>query len=185
MTKPALLLPKEWLSPCEMRRVVVHWTAGGPKASENDLSHYHFLVEGPPDFRVVRGTHPVVANLSTSDGDYAAHTKGLNTQSIGISACAMANAVEKPFNPGPHPLVEPQWVILAHMAAELCLYYRLALSEKTVLQHGEVQRVYGAPQSGKWDITKLPFRPEMSKADVGEAFRDLVHQHIVALTEPD
>lgn len=71
-----------------MRRIVCHWTAGSHKASALDRTHYHILIED--DGNLVRGTHPISDNVSTADGNYAAHTRRLNTGSIGVSVCCMA-----------------------------------------------------------------------------------------------
>jgi hypothetical protein len=39
-------IPAAWLSNVEMRRIICHWTAGAYNPSENDLDHYHILIDG-------------------------------------------------------------------------------------------------------------------------------------------
>jgi hypothetical protein len=173
---PATVVPGDWMPACKMSKIIVHWTAGGYSASENDREHYHILVDG--DFKLVRGIYSIKANVSTSDSDgYAAHTKNCNTGSIGISACCMAGAIENPFSPGKYPLQEEQWDILASIAADLCKEYSIPIGETTVLQHGEVEVSLGIAQSGKWDICRLPWEPDWNAIKVGDDFRYRVEEY--------
>jgi hypothetical protein len=160
------IVPIDWMDNATMLRIVVHWTAGSYSVSSTDLEHYHVVVAGTGE--LFRGDHPISDNSSTSDNDYAAHTKNCNTQSIGISAACMAGAVESPFSPGSYPLLKMQWETLAAVAADLCNHYRIKVTSQTVLQHGEVQANLGIAQSGKWDINVLPWAPT---EDAGDAFR--------------
>jgi N-acetyl-anhydromuramyl-L-alanine amidase AmpD len=165
-------IPKAWLSKTPMRRIICHWTAGGYHPSENDRAHYHILIDG--DGKLHRGTHAIAANESTGDGDYAAHTRGANTRSIGISMCCMAGAREMPFAPGSAPMTRAQWDAMVDVAAQLCRAYGIAVSPATVLGHGEVQKNIGAPQKGKWDPMKLPFAASLTKTQVGAKLREEV-----------
>lgn len=174
----ATVVPSDWMPDCDMDKVICHWTAGSYEASENDKEHYHILVDG--NCRLVRGEYSIKANVSTSDSDgYAAHTKNLNTKTIGISACCMAGAVENPFNPGKYPLGGDQWDMLARVAADLCRFYEIKVSPTTVLQHGEVQSNLGVAQSGKWDICRLPWET-WDKTKVGNDFRSRVSAYLDA-----
>lgn len=167
------IVPVDWMPDCKMQRVIAHWTAGAYSVSETDKDHYHIIVDGTG--KLHRGDNSIKANVSTSDADgYAAHTKGCNTGSIGISAACMAGAQEAPFHPGAYPLLEVQWQVLAAVAADLCLNYRIEVTPQTVLQHGEVQANLGIEQSGKWDIMKLPWDPQLSGKEVGNRFRQEV-----------
>src|SRR5687767_5203754 len=100
-------LKKEWMPNCSMKRIICHWTAGGNKANAIDREHYHFLIEG--DGTLVRGVHSIADNVSTKDKDYAAHTLGCNTGSIGVSMCGMRLSQQSPFVEGPSPINEDQW----------------------------------------------------------------------------
>jgi N-acetyl-anhydromuramyl-L-alanine amidase AmpD len=162
-------IPASWLSKVDMRRIICHWTAGAYVPSENDLAHYHILIDG--DGALHRGTHPIAANESAADGDYAAHTKGTNTRSIGLSMCCMAGAKETPFNAGNVPMKKAQWDAMVDVAAQLCKRYKIAVTPTTVLGHGEVEKNIGNPQNGKWDPMKLPFDPQLSKSQVGARLR--------------
>jgi hypothetical protein len=165
-------LPPDWLPDCSMKRIHIHWTAGSYTPSEDDLEHYHFIVGG--DGKIQRGKHSIADNVSTSDGDYAAHTKDANTGAIGVSAACMAGAIQSPFNAGKYPLKPEQWSLLADIAAQLCRKYKIGVTSKTVLQHGEVQQQLGISQSGKWDITALPWDPNLDAGEVCDQFRGMV-----------
>lgn len=159
-----------------MKRVIAHWTGGGYTANAIDRKAYHFLVQG--DGSVVRGTHSVADNVSTADGKYAAHTKGCNTGSIGVTMCAMSNCQEKPFKTGPAPLKERQWDVMTEVVAELCRFYDIPVRRETVLGHGEVQTTLGIAQNGKWDPMVLPWNRSLAKADVGNLLRAHVKRHL-------
>lgn len=162
-------VPKSWMSNVEMKRIICHWTAGGYSASENDLLHYHILIDGGGQLH--RGTHSIADNVSAGDGDYAAHTRGLNTASIGVSVCCMAGAKESPFQPGNAPMKKLQWDAMIDVVAQLCQKYEIPVTPNTVLGHGEVQKNIGVVQHGKWDPMKLPFEPNLTKSQVGARLR--------------
>lgn len=134
--------------------IVFHWTAGGPKASALDRKHYHFLVQ--QDGTVVAGNRQPEANISTRDGDYAAHTMNANTGRIGVAMCGMMGAVERPFVAGPAPINWPQVNALCGLLADLCRRYSIPVARHTVLSHAEVQPTLGIAQRGKWDVAWLP-----------------------------
>jgi N-acetyl-anhydromuramyl-L-alanine amidase AmpD len=137
-----------------VKRIIIHWTAGGAKASGLDRVHYHFLVQ--QDGAVVPGTFKPEANLAPKPGAYAAHTRNCNTGSIGVAVCGMMGAQERPFKPGPAPITWPQVTIMCSLVASLCDEYRIAVTRETVLTHAEVQPTLKIAQLGKWDICWLP-----------------------------
>lgn len=162
LVKATHLVPAEWMPAAEMKRIHLHWTGGSYTASSLDKEHYHFLIDG--DLRLIRGKHPVTANLvigSKSSDLYAAHTKGANTGAIGISICSMAEAEDRPGRFGKYPLTEAQWQRAAEAIAELCKRYGIPVTDKTVLTHAEVQPNLGIKQNGKWDIARLPFNQSL------------------------
>jgi hypothetical protein len=172
-------LPTEWLPYSDkMVRVVAHWTAGSHTVSTVDKEHYHFIWSGDGD--PVRGDKPVDANESTSDNDgYAAHTKNLNTGSIGVSVACMLNAVESPFNAGSYPMTKVQWDHMCMGIAQLCAFYDIPVTNETVLSHGEVEDTLGVDQSGKWDFTRLAWAPEIQGAHAcGERLRSDVERYL-------
>ncbi len=162
-------VPAEWMPNAKAERIICHWTAGGYKASPLDRKHYHILVED--DGEIIRGYNSIADNDRTTDGVYAAHTLGLNTGSIGVAVCCMADATETPFDAGRFPMTEVQWERMAQIAAELCHRYGLPVTERTVLGHGEVQHNLGIKQKGKWDPLVLPWRSNLSRTKVGSLFR--------------
>ncbi len=155
------------------RAIILHWTVGRHKANSTDLAHYHFVVEG--DGNILAGNNSILDNESTADGVYAAHCLGFNTKTIGISLCGMVGSRESPFQPGPEPIKVNQFEMAARLAAKMCLEYGLTPTRTTVLSHAEVQPNLGIMQRGKWDITRLPWNPNITGARAcGDLFRDMV-----------
>lgn len=139
--------------------IVVHWTAGSNSVSQIDRDHYHFIVDGAGN--VVQGIHTVEDNDNTSDGDYAAHTRGANTGRIGVGMAGMRGAIENPFESGPSPLTKPQWAAMIKLVQQLAEKYKIPVTPQTILTHAEVEKTLGIKQRGKWDITRIPFRPDL------------------------
>lgn len=142
-----------------MKGIVAHWTVGKYKANATDRQHYHFIVEG--DGNIVAGTHVPEDNENVHDGNYAAHTQGMNTGFIGISMASMLGAVENPFESGQYPFKPVQWTAMCQYIAKLSKQYKFKISPTTCMTHAEVQPVMGIKQNGKWDITRIPFRPDI------------------------
>ena len=134
--------------------IVFHWTGGGPKASAHDREFYHFLVQ--QNGTIVPGDHIPEDNISTRDGDYAAHTLNANTGRIGVALCGMMGAVERPFHAGAAPITWPQINALCGLLADLCRRYSIPVTRQTVLSHAEVQPTLGIAQRQKWDVAWLP-----------------------------
>jgi N-acetyl-anhydromuramyl-L-alanine amidase AmpD len=145
-----------------MKRIIVHWTAGGHRANSTDRQHYHYIVEG--DGNVVVGKHPVLANASPLKRSYAMHTKGCNTDSIGVSMACMGGAKERPLTYGRYPMKRAQWDAFCKLVAQLAARYRIPITPKTILSHAEVQGTLGIKQNNKWDFTVLPPFPELKGA---------------------
>lgn len=135
-----------------------------------DRQHYHFIVAG--DGTIVPGIHAPEANIKPISGKYAAHTRSLNTGSIGIALAAMHGAVERPFNPGKFPITAVQLDKFVHLAAALSCKYGIRVTRQTVLSHAEVQPTLGVKQSGKWDIAWIPgMSAPGNPVDVGDELR--------------
>ncbi len=153
------------------RGIVMHWTAGGYRASNVDLDHYHYLVEPGAvlvgKFNVNSNRPPLLPNR------YAEHTAKLNDLMIGVSMTGMFGAV--PNNLGRFPLTKTQWDTSVDLCAELCHFFNLPVTERTVLGHCEVARVYGRPQGGKWDPwtqnKNWPWTIGKSVRQIGDEFR--------------
>lgn len=159
---PTSIVATEWMPAAPMKRIIVHWTAGGHIASSLDREHYHILVEG--DGTLVRG-HPWISDNVNVAGkpahEYAAHTLNANSGSVGVSLCCMAGATESPFSAGRAPMTRAQWNAMTSVVADLCRRYGIAVTDKTVLSHAEVQTDLGIQQRGKWDFTRLAFDPSV------------------------
>ncbi|WP_210330833.1 peptidoglycan recognition protein family protein [Mesorhizobium sp. NBSH29] len=152
-----MALPSDWMPDVPMKRVVFHWTAGAHSAGSTDRDAYHVLVEG--NGRVVRGNPSIALNSGRVKKGYAAHTLNCNGGAIGVSMCCMGGARENPLDAGRYPLTQAQWDMLALVIAELCKFYRIPVSSRTVLSHAEVEPNLGIRQEGKWDVSCLPFDP--------------------------
>jgi N-acetyl-anhydromuramyl-L-alanine amidase AmpD len=157
------LIPQDWLHQCPpggIQRVIAHWTAGSYAPSDLDKNRYHFLIDSQG--KIHRGKFSPVANVVSASrpkllkGTYAGHTLNCNSGSVGIAACCMAGARERPFDPGRYPLLEIQWARMAEAVAEICRAYGLPVEPRTVLAHGEVQVILGIQQRGKWDPLWIP-----------------------------
>ena len=169
----AVSIPASWMPDADMRRIHVHWTAGRHKANATDLRSYHILVEG--DGKLRRGNCPISANdpARRKPGEPRAnHTLNANSNTIGISLCAMFNARERPFDPGPAPLTEAQWQAMIQAVAILARRYAIPVTPETILTHAEVQPNLNIAQRNKWDITALPFdRGTLGAQAVGDRLR--------------
>lgn len=137
-----------------LKRIILHWTAGGGKPSGLDREHYHYLVDR--EGRVSHGRFAPEANIKPLRGAYAAHTLNCNTGSIGIGLCGMVGANERPFSAGAAPLTDMQIDAACALARSLCRKYGISVTRETVLSHAEVQPTLGIKQRGKWDIAWLP-----------------------------
>ncbi|MDO9417049.1 peptidoglycan recognition protein family protein [Pararhizobium sp.] len=155
-------IPLQWMQPVTMTRIVAHWSAGAYRASDLDKEHYHLIVEGTG--LLVKGDHDIADNVNTGDDDYAAHTRGCNTRAIGVSLACMAGAIESPFNPGKFPMTAVQWASAMDVIAQLATFYKIPVTDKTILSHAEVQTNLGTKQAGKWDFTRLAFDPSVKGA---------------------
>ncbi|MDI6771127.1 MAG: N-acetylmuramoyl-L-alanine amidase [bacterium] len=166
------IVPDAWMPDCRMERIITHWTGGVHHAGSGDREHYHVLIES--DGRLVRGDHMISDNVSTAGDDYAQHVRMMNTGSIGIAACSMAGAMQRPFRAGRYPMNAAQYEVMAVVAADLCERYHIPVALETVLGHGEVESALSVPQGGKWDPMVLPWDPQRPAIEVGAAFRAMV-----------
>lgn len=166
-----------------MQRIIMHWSAGTHTASSVDREHYHLLIQG--DGTVVYGDYEISDNESTADNRYAAHTRNLNTGSIGVAVCAMLNARQAPFDAGKYPITEAQVQALVREAARLAKGYGIPVTRKTVLSHAEVQPALGVAQAGKWDIAWIPgWKNATDPIGVGDHLRALIRAEMERETAP-
>jgi hypothetical protein len=159
-----------------LKRIIMHWTAGNHWPNRVDLAAYHFVVDG--DGKVHEGDMPPEANLTTKT-PYAAHTRNLNTGSIGVSCAAMWDARESPFDWGRAPLTEAQIESMCMKVAELAHKYGIPITAQTVLTHAEVEGTLGVKQRWKWDYTVLPgmTKPQPAR-QIGDMLRARIRGHM-------
>lgn len=149
------MVPAAALDAVPMKGIIFHWTAGLSFPSDLDKSHYHFLVDA--NGAMHRGVAIAKNSAVGLRIGYAAHTLNCNTGFIGVSLCGMAGAIEIPFNSGRYPLNENQLLTAIGIGRELCAFYKIPVTPKTVLTHAEVQTNLGIKQKGKWDIAVFPW----------------------------
>lgn len=172
-----IVIPALTQLPAAPKRIILHWTGGGPHASEFEREHYHYLVEQSGN--IVAGV-PVAANMRKvgAKHPYAAHTRGFNSFSVGVSFCGMAGVKSLPDwhsgKRGKAPLVEQQLVTGCLFVGHLCRTWKLQVSESTVFTHAEAERIHGVDQDSKWDIDVLAFRPDDTPQQVGRWIREHV-----------
>lgn len=168
----SITVPDAWMPNADMRRIHIHWTAGGYTPNATDKKSYHILIDG--NGKLSRGNHPITANVPPlgNSSTYAPHTARANSHAIGVSMCCMRGSSERPFKPGPDPLNENQWNAMIQAVAQLSKRYGINVTPMTILTHAEVQSNLGIPQSGKWDIVVLPFDSRTTGARaVGDKLR--------------
>lgn len=156
-----------------MKRIIIHWSAGTYTVSKIDKEHYHKIVD--KNGKVHNGDHGIQDNLSTSDGIYAAHTRGANAGAIGIAVAAMADA-KGPGSLGQYPITQAQFNGLIAEVKRLVTAYKIPVTPSTVLTHAEVEKTLGIKQAGKIDIAfGIPGHPELKTARAcGDYIRSLV-----------
>jgi hypothetical protein len=156
-----------------MKRIVIHWSAGTYTVSHIDKEHYHKIID--KDGKVHNGDHKPEANLSISDGIYAAHTRGANAGAIGVAVAAMADA-RGPGALGKYPITKQQFGGLIAEVKRLTKAYKIPVTPSTVLTHAEVEKTLGIQQRGKIDIAfGIPGQPGLRTAKAcGDYIRSLV-----------
>ena len=153
-----------------MKRIIVHWTAGTYIANATDKKHYHFAIDGHGN--IIHGDYKPEDNTNCSDGHYAAHTGGGNTDSIGVAICGMLN-YHSPTNVGPFPITKLQCERMFELCAKLSKQYNIPL--QNIITHYEFGKAHPTTTSaGKIDITYLPPYPNVRASDVGAFIRTKV-----------
>jgi hypothetical protein len=137
-----------------------------------ELRAYNGLVDQPGNRH--DGEFRFEAQANYRVGRAASHTLNANTGAIGLACDAMANAKERPFDPGKSPLTEGMVWELCEWTAELCDAYDIPVSKYSTLSHAEVHPTLGIWQRRKWDITWLPGMSAPGNAiDIGDRLRGM------------
>lgn len=179
------VVPAEWMPKVrtgQIRRLVLHWTAGANFPSEEDKEHYHIVIDRVG--KLHRGDHSILDNVNCADDDYAAHTYQANTGSIGLALCGMAGANQKPFAPGKYPINATQWNQALLAAADLCRAYELQPIRHELMMHHEAWQVIGTRNLGKWDISVRTWTPPERWAKMSPA-EELRSRVAMLLAEDD
>ncbi len=129
------MIPEEWLPPVAVRRIICHSEPVLEVADDLRLC-YHFLVARSG--AVARGFFSLADNAHPQRG-FANHTRMLNVGSAGV--CVLGNEPNR-----------QQWDSLVELVALLCKRYRIDITERTLLVHSEVERVFGIDQHGACDL---------------------------------
>lgn len=155
-----------------MKRILIHWTAGGYYPTDYEKEHYHYLVD--KDGKIHKGKFRPEDNEVCKAGKYAAHTGGGNTGSIGIAICAMAGFKNK-NNVGKYPILKKQFESTMELCAKLAIKYGLNISSQTVLTHYEFGiKNPKTTSSGKIDIIYIPPYPWVCQGEAGSFIRSKV-----------
>lgn len=160
----------------ELKRIIIHWTAGAYNVTTEELGHYHYIVD--KDGKTHKGLLKPEDNINTADGTYAAHTGGGNTGSIGVSMDAMRGFSNK-SNIGDCPITLKQFEATMKLVAELCRKYHIPITADTVLTHYEFGKSHTNTTSyGKIDIIYLPPYPLVAPNEVGNFIREKVRWYL-------
>ena len=159
------------------RRIINHWSVSGYVPNATDFEHYHFIIAGNGD--VYHGDHKIEANDNTADGDYAAHTGGGNSKSIGVAVSAMLG-YESPKKIGSCPITKIQMEKLFELNAKLLFKegFRKATSEnlKTHYQFGKENPTTSS--AGKIDIIFIPSYPNVKPVDCADFIRSKTQYYL-------
>ncbi len=155
-----------------MKRIIIHWTAGGYYPTDYEKEHYHFLVDKSGN--VHKGKFSPEDNEFCRVGKYAAHTGGGNTGSIGVALCAMAGFKNK-NDVGNFPIEKKQFESAMELCAKLVEKYNLIISPQSVMTHYEFGlKNPKTTSAGKIDIIYLPPYSWVEKEEVGSFIRSKV-----------
>jgi len=162
-----------------LKRIILHWSAGRYYPTDFEKQFYHYLVD--VEGNIVQGKYRPEDNLNCADGNYAAHTGGGNTGSIGLCMCGMSGFEPNSFC-GYYPIERKQFEACMKFAAELCKKYNIRISPQTVLTHYEFGKSHPETTSaGKIDIVYLPPYPWVGRNDVGAFIRTKVRWYFEKL----
>ena len=177
---------REWrpdLPSGDLRSISLHWTAGDYATV---YPAYHFVLAGADDV-VVHHTHDLRENMrevyKAPELPYAAHTRGRNSFSIGISIAAMRDSTPSDF--GGHPLTETQLEAMCVLSAALARFYGIDVA--AIRTHAEAALDDGYFGAGsdevRWDIARLrpspdPLEPHEATT-TGDWFRSRVADLLV------
>lgn len=159
-----------------MKRIIIHWSAGGYYPNTAETNCYHFLID--KDGQVIKGKFSPECNLQCLPGKYAPHTGGGNTASIGVALCAMYGFKDK-NNCGHYPITPSQFESAMDLCAKLAKKYSIPITSNTVMTHYEFGIKHpNTTSAGKIDITYIPPYPWVDKNDCGAFIRSKIKWYL-------
>ncbi|MDR1327294.1 MAG: N-acetylmuramoyl-L-alanine amidase [Heliobacteriaceae bacterium] len=159
-----------------MKKIIIHWTAGGYYPTAGERTCYHFLVD--KDGNVQKGNFIPEDNEICKPDKYAAHTGGGNTGAIGVSMCAMAGFKDK-NSVGAYPITATQFEACMKLCAQLARKYKIDISPETVMTHYEFGRKNPKTTSaGKIDIIFIPPYPWVAQDECASFIRSKVKWYL-------
>lgn len=162
-----------------MKRIIIHWTAGGYYPTAYEMTYYHFLVD--KDGKVYNGKFKPSDNEVCRQGCYAAHTGGGNTGSIGVSMCAMAGFKNKNAV-GNYPITKKQFEAAMELCAKLAIQYKINISAQSVMTHYEFgMKNPKTSSAGKIDIIYIPPYPWVTQSEAGSFIRSKIKWYLLKL----
>lgn len=155
-----------------MKRIIIHWTAGGYFPNASELNCYHYLIDKNGNFH--KGKFSPEHNRQCILGSYAAHTGGGNTNSIGVAMCGMFGFKNK-TECGKYPITLIQFERTMYLCAKLATKYSIPIAKETVFTHYEFgKRNPKTSSAGKIDITFIPPYSWVNKEDCGAFIRSKI-----------
>lgn len=157
-----------------MKRIIIHWTGGSYNINSSVLNSYHYAVTNTGG--VIPCNHRPEDNENCQDDNYAPHTGGGNTGSIGVSMLGMYYTKGQSPKDSKYPLTKKQCEATFKLVADLCKKYNIAVSPDTVMTHYEFGKKNPKTTSaGKPDITYLAPYPDIKPQDCGTFIRTKVN----------
>lgn len=164
----------------DMKKIIIHWTAGTNQPCSVDYEHYHYLVS--KDGVIIKGKFAPEDNRNCTDGKYAKHCGGGNTNTIGVSMCGMYVPKGVDITETEFPLTRIQCEATFKLVAELCKKYGIRITPQTVLTHYEFGQTHPKTSSyGKIDIIYLHPFPYVSKSEMGDFIRNKIRWYFQKL----
>ncbi len=163
-----------------MKRIIIHWTGGSYNINTKILDSYHYAVMDSG--KVLPCNHRPEDNENCNDANYAAHTGGGNTGSIGVAMCGMYVPNGVNIKKTKYPLTAKQCESCFKLVAELCKKYDIKVTPDTVLTHYEFGLKHPNTSSAwKIDIIYLPPYSWVEQNDIGKFIRTKVRWYLQRL----
>jgi hypothetical protein len=157
----------------KLKRVCIHWTAGGLKANAIDRKHYHFIFEDDGD--CVKGQFPPEANARQvgNNFSYAQHCGGGNSWTLGVAVCGAF----KGYKGG--TFTQKSLEACLKFVAQFCLAHGINVTPELVYTHYEFGLKHkGTDSAGKIDINSIPWEPQLKPHEVGNWIRTKVRWYM-------